>query len=123
MRDGLSDLPGGLLGAFGAGEDEWDQGFVDKHTVRLIDEGNICRRLHRLVAGGDLVVAQVVEANLRHRGIDDVATVGSDALFACRRLRHRSHRQPEKLHERAHPLRITGGKVVVHRDQVDALSL
>ena len=123
LRHGLGDLSGGLLGALGAGEHERHERLVHEHAVSLVDQRDVGRQLHRLVAGGDLVVAQVVEADLGHRRVDDVAAVGAHALFACRRLRDRRHRQPEELHEWAHPLRIARGQVVVHRDQVDALAL
>ena len=123
LRHGLGDLAGGLLGAFGAGEHERHECFVHKHAVRLVDQRDVGRQLHGLLAGGDLVAAQVVEADLGHRRVNDVAAVGAHALLACRRLRDRRHRQPEKLDERAHPLRVARGQVVVHRDQMDALAL
>ena len=82
MRHCLSDLAGGLLPGFGAGEDEGHQGFVDKHTVRFVDERNIGCDLDCLVAVRDLVVAQVVETDFRDGRVDDIAAVSAHAVVA-----------------------------------------
>ena len=73
-----------------------------------------------LPARGHAVVPQVIEPELRVRAVSDVAVV----LFAADRRRlvvqDATDRQTEELINRAHPLAVARGEVIVHRDHVHA---
>ena len=120
--DHVGDVTGGLRTGTVAGQDEGDQGFVNQHGVRLIHQRHVRRRLHRLNAGGDLVITQHVKAQLVDGGVNDVRAVGLAALLRGQLLRHGGHGQAEELHQGAHPLGVARCQIVVDRHHVHALS-
>ena len=82
-----------------------------------------CFRVAIVAAGGDPhVVAQVVEAEFVVRAVGDVAGVGLLPLAGLHAALDRADGQAEARVERAHPLHVAAGEVVVHRDDVNALA-
>ena len=64
------------------------------------------------------VIAQVVEAKLRGGAVGDVAGIHLTARLRVHRVLDTTHSQPEETEEVAHPLGVTAGKVVIHRDEL-----
>ena len=114
---------------------------VDEDAVHLVDDRvgvRLVAPLHGPVEVRDHVVAQVVEAELVVRAVRDVGVVGLAARDGRQVAQARIvevHRRvvevgrvvledadgdPEAVVDRAHPLRVTLGQVVVDRDQVHA---
>ena len=115
-----------------AGNDQRRAGLVDEDVVHLVDDRVVQRPLHLLMLAGIAVVApggrphvvaQVVEAELVVRAVGDVAGVGRLPLVGRHVALDRADREPQRHVERAHPLHVAAGQVVVDRDDVDALAL
>ncbi len=117
----LEVLAGVVLGR--AGDDERRARLVDENRVDFVDDAVIEFPLHPDPVAGDLgIVAQVIEPELIVRPVGDVLIVGG--LFAGVVLvgEDHSHRHPQVIVDRSHPLRVAFGQVVVHRGDVHALA-
>jgi hypothetical protein len=68
------------------------------------------------------VVAQVVEAELGVRPVGDVGLVGLPLVLGGLHVLQDADREAERLVDRAHPLRVAAGQVVVDRHEVHALA-
>ena len=123
---------GGLLG--GAGDDQRRAGLVDEDVVDLVDDREVVagERLAVLVEAAavlDLlvqrrrhVVAQVVEPELGVRAVRDVGRVGLALLLVGLHVLQHADGEAERLVDRAHPVGVAAGQVVVDGDHVDALA-
>ncbi len=123
---------GGLLG--GPGDDQRRARLVDQDVVDLVDDreracGERTAVLVEAPAVLDLlldrvghVVAQVVEAELGVRAVRDVAGVGGLLVLVGLHVLQHADRHPEPLIDRAHPLGVATGQVVVDGDDVDAVA-
>ena len=130
---------GRLLGR--AGDDQRGARLVDQDVVDLVHDGEVERPLHRLGDVHHHVVAQVVEAELVIRAVEDVGLVGLaaldrppvvQALVAVRRrvlergivdpgelVADHADGDPERVVDRPHPAAAETREVVVRRDEVD----
>ena len=123
---------GGLLG--GAGDDQRRARLVDEDVVDLVDDREVVHRdglavladaaavLDLLLEGRGHVVAQVVEAELGVRAVRDVRRVGRALLLVGLVVLEHADGQAEAFVDRAHPVRVAAGQVVVDRDDVHALA-
>ena len=103
----------------GAGDDERRTGIVDEYGVDLVDDGIVVAALHEVLGAHGHVVAQVVEAELVVRTEGDVGLVGAAALFGVGLvLVDAVHGEAVEHVERAHPLGVTLGEVVIDRHHV-----
>ncbi len=121
----------GLLG--GAGDDQRRARLVDEDVVHLVDDREVVHPdrlavladaaavLDLLLEGGGHVVAQIVEAELGVRAVRDVGGVGRALLLVGLVVLEHADGQAEAFVDRAHPVRVAAGQVVVDRDDVDAL--
>ena len=127
---------GRLLGL--AADDQRRAGLVDEDVVDLVDDREAALALHALVEFEDHVVAQVVEAELVVRAVGDVGCVGlapghrsqvEQPLVGRRVARLEDERRvvrdhpdadAEEVEDRAHPLRVASGEVVVDGHDVHA---
>ncbi len=69
------------------------------------------------------VVPEIVEAELVVRAVGDVRAVGGVALGVAEVMLDGPDRQAEDPVDRAHPLRVALGQVIVDGDDVDALAV
>ena len=69
------------------------------------------------------VIAQIVKSELVVRHICDVAVISFLPLLAGHTVEDDADRQPHKLIDLSHPLRVTFGQIIVDCDDVDASSL
>src|SRR6266540_3569496 len=106
-----------------AGDDQRRTRLVDQDRVDLVHDRVAVAALHELVERDRHVVAEVVEAELGVRPVRDVAGVGLLALGERHHVLDEADAHAELLVDRARPLGVALGKVVVHRDEVDALPL
>ena len=113
LADQRDDLQLRRLPVRGAGQHQGHQRLVDQHGVGLVDKRHVGIGRHQVVDVGDQLVAQHVEADLVDRGVGDVALVGGPAFLAGRLRGDPADRQPHRLEQRAHPLRVAAGQVVV----------
>ena len=132
----LEVLVGRLLGL--AADDERRSGFVDQDVVHLVDDREIALPLNPLVQLGDHVVAQVVKTEFVVCAVGDVGRVGlgpgagpqvdeplvgrgiAGLEHVGRVVGDDAHREAQEAEDRAHPLRVAPGQVVVDCDDVDA---
>ena len=105
-----------------AGDDERRARLVDEDGVHLVHDGEGVAALHQLGGEERHVVAQVVEAHLIVGAVGDVGGVGRAALVAREVMDDQAHAQAEEAVHLAHPLAVALGKVVVHGDDVHAVS-
>ena len=111
---------GGLLGL--AGDDQRRARLVDEDVVDLVDDPEAVAALGLLLHLDREVVAQVVEAELRVRAVDDVAGVGLLLVDVVLARLEDADGHAEQVVDRLHPERVAAGQVVVHRHEVDALA-
>ena len=123
---------GGLLG--GAGDDQRRAGLVDEDVVDLVDDrvvvggerlallGEAPAVLDLLLEADRHVVAQVVEAELGVGAVGDVGGVGRALLLVGLHVLQHADGEAEGGVDRAHPLGVAAGEVVVDGDDVDALA-
>ena len=116
----------------GAGDDQRRPRLVDEDVVHLVDDGEVQRPLHLLLALVVIVVAlgrrphvvaEIIEAELVVRAVGDVAHVGLLPLVGVHVALDRADRQAQGKIQRAHPFHVAAGQVVVDRDHVHALAL
>ena len=104
-----------------AGDDERRAGLVDQDGVHLVHDGEEMAALDLLLlAGGHAVVPEVVETELGVGAVGDVAGVHLAADVGRLVVEDAADGQPEEAIQVAHPLRVTGGEVVVDGDDMDA---
>ena len=96
---------------------------VNKNGVDLVDNGEIQPSLNTVGLFRDHVVAKVVKAKLVVGAIGNVAGIGSLFGIVVELRQVNACSQAKRRVEPAHPLGITLGKVVVHRDHMHALAL
>ena len=75
-----------------------------------------------VAGGGHAVVAQVVEAELGVGAVGDVAGVGLAAFRWRHLVLDAADGESERAEQRAHPIRVPLGEVVVDGDDMDAES-
>ena len=78
--------------------------------------------LDQLLGVDGHVVPQIVKAKLVVGAIGDVGVIGGLLLRAHDPVDHQTHGQAHEAIDLAHPLGVTLGQIVVHGDDVDALS-
>ena len=117
--DDLGDLGVGLRVVGRAGEHERHLRLVDEHRVGLVDQHHVRRPADHAGHVGAQPVAQHVEADLADRPVGDVLRVRRAPLLLRGGLADPADRDAEQLVDRAHPLRVAAGQVVVHRHHVD----
>jgi hypothetical protein len=105
-----------------AGDDQRRAGLVDQDRVDFVDDREVEVLLDLLLRRPLHVVAEVVEAELVVRPVQDVAGVHRLALLRRHARLDRADRQPEILEDGRHPVPVALGQVVVDRDDVDAPS-
>ena len=119
---GAGDLVGqlvlvaALLG--GPRDDQGGARLVDQDRVDLVDDRVVEVLLDLLLHARLHVVAQVVEAELVVRAIDDVHGVDRLPLPGAHVGLDRADGHPQVLEDGRHPGRVAPGQVVVDRDQV-----
>ena len=91
--------------------------------VHLVDDREIERPLDHLVAAVFHVVAKIVEAKLVVGRVGDVANYKPPPLLVGEVGDDHSDAHSEEPVDLAHPVGVAPGKIVVHRDDVDALAL
>ena len=102
------------------GDDERGPGLVDEDRVDLVDDREREFALHLVGVAERHVVAQVVEAELVVRRVDDVRGIGVALVPRIHSRDDDPGPHAEKLVDRAHPLRIALREVIVHGDDVHA---
>ncbi|MCY1505062.1 hypothetical protein D9M68_392570 [compost metagenome] len=122
-RNQLVDLDVQLGAVFGlAGDDQRGTRFVDEDGVHFVDHGEVQLALELLVQAEGHVVAQVVEAVFVVGAVGDVGGVGGALLFRRLEGGDDAYAQAKEFVQRTHPVGVTAGQVVVHRDHVHALA-
>ena len=105
-----------------ARDDERRARLVDQDRIDFVDDREGVAALDHLRHVVLHVVAQVVEAELVVRAVGHVRGVGLSALIVVQAMHDDADGHAEELVDLTHPLGVAAGKVVVHRDDVDALS-
>jgi hypothetical protein len=103
-----------------AGDDQRRPGLVDQDRVDLVHDAEVVAALHAVLEADRHVVAEVVEAELGVGAIGGVGGVGLAALALRHHRPDHADGDAEELVERAHPLGVAAGQVVVDRDHVHA---
>ena len=114
-----------MLVSFGrrSADDERRPSFVDQHRVHLVDDGEVMLALHQLLWTHGHVVAEVVKPKLVVRPKRHVAFVRLTSRLAVGLvLVDAVDGESVEFIERAHPLGVATGEVVVHRHHVHPAS-
>ena len=91
--------------------------------VHLVDDREVERSLHLLVALVLHVVAQVIEAELVVGAVSHVGGISLAPLGFAEVGHDDADRQAEELVDPAHPFGVALGEIIVDSDDVDALAL
>src|SRR5512133_936719 len=102
------------------GDDQRCARLVDQDRVDLVHDREVVAALDDAVERDGHVVAQVVEAELGVRAVDDVGRVRLAPLVEGHHVRDEGGPHSEGVPDRLRPLGVALGQVVVDRDQVDA---
>ena len=106
----------------GTRNDQWRTRFIDQDRIDLIDDCVVQRPLNLVLQRERHVVAQVVEAVLVIGAVGDVAGVGLPLLFVGLPGSDDTDTQTEKFVERAHPVGVAAGQVVIDRNDMNPLA-
>ena len=104
----------------GAGDDQRRARFIDQDRVDLVDDRVVQRSLDLVLQREGHVVAQVVEAVLVVGPIGDIAGISLLLLLVRLAGGDDPDTEPKEFVERAHPVGVTAGQVVVDRDHMHA---
>ena len=105
-----------------AGYDERRSRLVYQNGVDLVDNGKIEFSLHLVLFADNHVVTQKIKTEFVVGAIGDICTVCRPFIFNLHLRNDYSHAEPQKLVEFAHPIGVTGGEIIVYRNDVNALS-
>ncbi len=105
-----------------AGDDQRRSRFVDQNVVDFVDDREVERPLNLDFLRRLHVVAKVVEAELVIRSVRDVGVVGDFPLVGVHVRLDGPDGQPETEIQRAHPLHVAAGQVVVDCNDMDGPS-
>ena len=105
-----------------AGNDQRRARLVDQDRVNLVDNGENEAALVAVLDVHRHVVAQVVEAEFVIRAVGDIGRVGDPLFLRLELGKVHAHSKAQEPVEAPHPVRIALGKVIVDRDNVDALA-
>ena len=104
-----------------AGDDQRRARFVDQDRVHLVDDRVGEAALRTVGEPEREIVAQVVEAEFVVGAVGDVAGIRRALLVGRLAALDHADRQAEEAVDRAHPVRVALGQVLVDRDHVHAL--
>ena len=107
----------------GPGDDQRRPRLVDQDAVDLVDDRVMELSLALVLLGRLHVVAEVIEAELVVGAVGDVAGVDLLPLGRFHLRLDRAHGHSQATKERAHPLGVAAGQVIVDRDDVNALAV
>ena len=122
-RDKVVSLPvkiGALVSL--AGNDQRGTGFVDQDGVHLVDNGEAVTALDHILLVKGHVVTQIVKAHLIVCAVGNIAGIGFLPLCGIQPVYDQADGKAQEAVHLAHPLAVTPGKIVIHRDDVHALS-
>ena len=111
------ELVGRLRG--GPGNDQRSPGFIDEDGVHFVDDREVMSALDLLVfGGGHAVVAKIVEAELGVGSVGDIAGVLLAPVPWCHLVLDTTDGQSEETEQRAHPVGVAFGEVIIDRDDM-----
>ena len=105
-----------------ARDDQRRARLVDQDGVDLIDDREMVRTLHHLLAVIDQVIAQIVEAEFVVGAVGDVGRIGRLALARGQAVDDDADLHAQEAIDPAHPFGVASGQIVVDRDDVHALA-
>ena len=122
--DNRSELVIDLRGVGDAARNnEWSSRFVNEDRVDFVDDAIEATALHLLGTTHGHVVAQVIETKLIVRSVGDIARILRPLHNGVVHARDdKTYREPKAAMDSAHPVRVSGGEVVVDRHHVHALA-
>ena len=68
------------------------------------------------------IVTQIVKSEFVIRTISHIRGIGGLPFCKIQSMDDQPHRQPQKLIDLTHPLTVTTGQIVIHRNKVNAFS-
>ena len=104
------------------GDDQRRTRFVDEDGVHLIHDGVVEAALYALLLAVHHVVTQVIETEFVVRAIGDIGGIGGLLRLVIHLRQIHPDRKAEKTVQTPHPFSITTGKIIVHRDDMHALT-
>ena len=105
-----------------AGDNQRGARFIDEDGVDLVDDGEGVAALDHVFLIQGHVVTQIVKAHLVVGAVGDVTGIGLAPLLIGQAVDDQAHIQAQETVYLSHPLAVTAGQIVVHRDDVDALA-
>ena len=106
----------------GAGNDQRGARFIDQHRIDFIDDGEMERPLHHLLAAVFHIVAEIVEAEFIVGAIGDVGGIGFAAGVIVDIGHDDTDAEPEEFIDLAHPAGIARRQIIIDRHNMDALA-
>ncbi len=111
---------GGL--STGTGNNQRRPGLVNQHGIHLIDDSIVQVPLHQFFFVYHHIVPQIIKSQFVVGGIGDIAVIRLSSLIVVHIVENHAHGQAQKLMNLSHPLRITLCQIVIHRNDMHALS-
>ena len=105
-----------------ARDDQGRPGLIDEDAVHLVDDGIVKIALDVIREAELHVVPQIVESELVVGTVGDVRMIGFPPLVVIQAVHDDAHGHSQHFVDGPHPCCVPLGQIIVHRDQVDALS-
>ena len=103
-----------------AGDNQRRSCLVDQNGVHLVHDGKGVSSLDKLGFVNCHIITKVVKAQFVIGAIGNIGGISLPPLVGTHTRHYQPHRQTHKFMDLTHPLGVTGGKVVVDSDHVDA---
>ena len=95
---------------------------VDKNGVNLVNDGKVKGSLNLLVLVNDHIITKIVKTKLVVCTVGYVGVVSLSALVVIQTVNNKSNRKTHKTEDFTHPFRVASCKIVVNRNNVNAMS-
>ena len=104
------------------GDDQRRPGFIDEDGVDFVHNGEHMAALDHVPLVQRHIITQIVEAHLVVGTVSDVAGIRGAALLRGESVNDEANGQSEEAMDFSHPFAVAAGQVVVHGNDVNALS-
>ncbi len=76
--------------------------------------------LHLLFFLNCHIIPEIVKAKFTIRSVRDIFSISLKTLFLIHEGRYNSNGQAHAIVDRSHPFRISGGQIVIYRNDMDS---
>ena len=102
--------------------DEGSPSFINENAVHFVYDGIVVFSLDKIGKTKFHIIPQVVKPEFIVGSVGDIFSVGLVSFNFIHIMLNRSYFKTEKIKDWAHPLCVSFGKIIVHCDDMNAIS-